>query len=185
MLRLPLVGDDISCAVTRWRLIGLSARDIGVLPHAGSVRGDEGADLVADPRVLPDDVPALLRIGCEIEGAWERPIFDHAVHALEPVQVNLVVAPFDGHEPLAEEQQDVLAVVRAFLSSLTAFEWALLGERPEAANLESATDLAALSYNVVRSPHAHEPNAEMIVAAITAVIPCAISSAIPGSRCCF
>ena len=28
-------------------------------------------DLFAQPRVLPDDVPALFRIGCEVEGPRE------------------------------------------------------------------------------------------------------------------
>lgn len=75
----------------------------------------------------------------------------------------------------ARSEQEVLAVVRAFLLSLTHFEWALLGLQPEAANFESATDLAALSYEVVRLPHGHEQNAELIVSTMTAVLSDAVA----------
>ncbi len=75
----------------------------------------------------------------------------------------------------ARDEQEVLSVVRAFLSSLTHFEWALLGMQPGAANVESATDLAALSYDLVRSPYGHEQHAELIVSTMTAILSDAVA----------
>src|SRR5882724_1265490 len=96
--------------VARRLFVGLATRKVGILPHACLIGGNERSDLLAQPGVLPDDVPALLRIGGEVEGPWERPIFNYAVDAVETVQVNLVIPPFDGHELLTEEQQHMLAV---------------------------------------------------------------------------
>ena len=71
----------------------------------------------------------------------------------------------------ARSEREVLAVVKDFLASITQQEWASLDLEPVAANLDSADELAHLSYEVVRKSHAEElRSAEALVIAMTSVL---------------
>lgn len=99
-----------------------------------------------------------------------------SIHRFSPLSdTHRSAAEWRARLKAARNEREVIAVVRAFLASLTHYEWALLGLSPEAANVESPTELATFSYEVVRLPHAREPNAEMVISAMAAVLSDAVA----------
>lgn len=96
---------------------------------------------------------------------------------VDPIMNRSRVSPDEWRERLkaAHTEAQVLAVTRDYLASLAPFEWALLGTRPDAANLDDATRLAEFSYDMVRKPHAREPNVELVVSGIVGFLSDAVA----------
>lgn len=92
-----------------------------------------------------------------------------------PVHPRLPAAEWRARLKAAQSSAQVLAVTRDYFSALTPFEWALLGAQPEATNLDDATRLAEFSYEVIRKPHAREPNVELVVATIVSFLSDAVA----------
>src|SRR5678815_4218517 len=87
-------GGRVRSAVAWQTVIGLARRKIGVLLHARLVGGDQRPDFLAQPCVLPDDIPALFRVRREVEGTLERPVFNHAIDTVEAFHMNLVAVSY-------------------------------------------------------------------------------------------